>query len=103
MHVQCTYCLYNVHNMHYVIHIFVYVSLFNALLLFNIIINFNNIYIINIYIYIYIYILSKMTKFQQNMQIILLIAYSSMVKTNNTNSGAVTGRNQETAYMCRIL
>ena len=35
----------------------------------------------------------KMAELQQNMQ---TIVYSSMVKTNNTNSGAVTGRNQET-------
>ena len=38
----------------------------------------------------------KMAELQQNMQALLLIAYSSMVKTKNTNSGAVTGRNQET-------
>ena len=30
------------------------------------------------------------------MQALLLIAYLSMIKTKNTNSGAVTGRNQET-------
>ena len=39
---------------------------------------------------------NKMAELQQNMQALLLIAYSSMVKTKNTNSGAVTGRNQET-------
>ena len=38
----------------------------------------------------------KTAELQQNMQALLLIAYSSMVKTKNTNSGAVTGRNQET-------
>ena len=38
----------------------------------------------------------KMAEIQQNMQALLLIVYSSMVKTTNTNSGAVTGRNQET-------
>ena len=38
----------------------------------------------------------KMAELQQNMQALLLIAYSSMVKTKNTNSGARTGRNQET-------
>ena len=39
---------------------------------------------------------NKIAELQQNMQALLLIAYSSMVKTKNTNSGAVTGRNQET-------
>ena len=39
---------------------------------------------------------TKMTELQQNIQDLLRIAYSSMVKTNNTNNGAVTGRNQET-------
>ena len=38
----------------------------------------------------------KMGELQQNMQALLLIAYSSIVETKNTNSGAVTGRNQET-------
>ena len=39
---------------------------------------------------------NKMAELQQIMQALLLIAYSSMVKTKNTNSGAVTGCNQET-------
>ena len=39
---------------------------------------------------------NKMAELQQNMQALLLIAYSSMVETKNNNSGAVTGRNQET-------
>ena len=38
----------------------------------------------------------KMADLQQSMQALLLIAYSSMVNTKNTNSGAVTGRSQET-------
>ena len=36
-----------------------------------------------------------MAELQQNMQALLLIAYSSMVKTKNTNSSVVTGRHQE--------
>ena len=37
----------------------------------------------------------KMVELQQNMQTLLLISYSYMVKTKNTNSSAVTGRNKE--------
>ena len=37
-----------------------------------------------------------MAELQQNMHALLLIAYLSMVKTTNTNSGDATGRNQET-------